>query len=191
LRGDLQEIEKAAERSQRIIRNLLDFSRVGPRHTEQFTVDDIVEKTVPMLKTALRYHRLDLQLQSAQALVEAEPHLLQQVLFNVINNACQALQSGGEIQVATSFDISTRRVTVQVRDNGPGIPDEVKGRIFEPFFTTKKEGVGTGLGLSMARSIVERFNGTIDFTSERGRGTEFKIELPLVQMRAAGESKQA
>lgn len=183
LHADLVEIEKAASRSQKIIKNLLEFSQNESQPQVLISVDEIVEKTLPMLKTALRSHRFNLHLQAREALVEAEPHLLQQVVFNLVNNACQAMKDPGTLTITTEVSAGTpRHVEFRVSDTGPGIPKEIQKKIFEAFFTTKKEGLGTGLGLSMSKSIVERFGGTIQFESEKGKGTVFCISLPVKEM---------
>ena len=178
LHSDLIEIEKASLRSQRIIKNLLDFSLSDNQPQVLISLDDVVEKTLPMLKTALRSHRFHLKLQSKDAFIQAEPHLLQQVVFNLVNNACQAMKDGGTLTVASRVVDSTM-VELTIEDTGPGIPAEIQGKIFEAFFTTKKEGLGTGLGLSMSKSVVERFGGKIRFESKPGQGTTFYITLPI------------
>ncbi|WP_413290069.1 ATP-binding protein [Bdellovibrio sp. HCB337] len=183
LHSDLQEIEKAALRSQKIIKNLLEFSQNDSQPQVLISVDEIVEKTLPMLKTALRSHRFQLNLKSREALVEVEPHLLQQVVFNLVNNACQAMKDPGTLTVSAVISSQHPRfVELSVRDTGAGIPKDIQNKIFEAFFTTKKEGLGTGLGLSMSRSIVERFGGEIRFDSEMGKGTVFYINLPIREM---------
>jgi signal transduction histidine kinase len=176
LHADLIEIEKATARSQRIIKNLLDFSKGEDQPAEFVSVDEIVERTLPMLKSALRNHRLEVDLQTLNASVFVEPHLLQQVVFNLINNACQAMKDAGRLSVNTS--VKSGNVLIEIEDTGPGIPPEVLRRIFEPFFTTKKEGHGTGLGLSMSKSIIEKFGGTIQFRNVEPHGSCFTIVLP-------------
>ncbi|MGZ3749522.1 MAG: ATP-binding protein, partial [Pseudobdellovibrionaceae bacterium] len=183
LYSDLVEIEKAALRSQKIIKNLLEFSHNESQPQALISVDEIVEKTLPLLKTALRSHRFQLHLKSRQALVQVEPHLLQQVVFNLVNNACQAMKTPGTLTVTAEISPSHKKsVELSVADTGPGIPKEIQNKIFEAFFTTKKEGLGTGLGLSMSKSIVERFGGRIHFESELGKGTVFCITLPIKEM---------
>lgn len=180
LHADLLEIEKASLRSQKIIKNLLDFSQNESQPQVLISVDEIVEKTLPMLKSALRSHSFRLQMASREALVEVEPHLLQQVVFNLVNNACQAMKDPGTLTISSRISTTTPRyVELSVGDTGPGIPQEIQKKIFEAFFTTKKEGLGTGLGLSMSKSIVERFGGKIHFESEGGKGTVFYITLPV------------
>lgn len=180
LHSDLVEIEKAAVRSQKIIKNLLEFSHNDSQPQTLISVDELVEKTLPMLKTALRLHRFQLHLGARDALVQVEPHLLQQVVFNLVNNACQAMKDPGTLTVTSAVSSKNpKMVELRVADTGPGIPVEIQNKIFEAFFTTKKEGIGTGLGLSMSKSIVERFGGDIHFESELGEGTVFCITLPI------------
>ncbi|WP_253720914.1 PAS domain-containing sensor histidine kinase [Bdellovibrio bacteriovorus] len=176
LHADLVEIEKATARSQRIIKNLLDFSKGEDQPSEYISVDEIIERTLPMLKSALRTHRLEVDLQTLGQTVFVEPHLLQQVVFNLINNACQAMKDPGRLKVTTHSE--GKLVIVEIEDTGAGIPLEIQRRIFEPFFTTKKEGHGTGLGLSMSKSIIEKFGGTIQFHNVEPHGSCFTIELP-------------
>ncbi len=185
LHSDLAEIEKAAVRSQKIIKNLLEFSQNEKQPQALISVDEVVEKTLPMLKTALRLHRFQLHLDARQVLVEVEPHLLQQVVFNLVNNACQAMKDPGTLTVTSGVSgKNPRLVELRVSDTGPGIPPEIQNKIFEAFFTTKKEGLGTGLGLSMSRSIIERFGGDIHFETESGKGAVFCITLPIKEFAA-------
>ncbi|MGZ3772826.1 MAG: hybrid sensor histidine kinase/response regulator [Pseudobdellovibrionaceae bacterium] len=178
LYSDLLEIEKAAARSQRIIKNLLDFSKSESQPLEYISVDEIIERTLPMLKSALRIHRLEVVLQTLEFNVFVEPHLLQQVVFNLINNACQAMGSHpGTLNINTRS--SGEKVIVEIADTGPGIPSNIQTRIFEPFFTTKKEGHGTGLGLSMSKAVIEKFGGTIQFRNVEPHGSCFTIVLPM------------
>jgi two-component system, NtrC family, sensor kinase len=177
LKSDLQEIEKATGRSQQIIRNLLDFSAEGEQATRLTTFDQIVEKTLPMLKAVMRIHRQEFELDTKEDFIEVEPHLLQQVFFNLVNNACQAMKDPGILSVRSFVEDS--RVILQVEDTGPGIPENIREKIFEPFFTTKKEGLGTGLGLSLTKKIVESFGGQIRLKSEIGKGSMFEVSLPV------------
>lgn len=188
LREDIGEVEKAAGRSQKIIENLLDFSR-GDTHENQvlISLNEIVRRTLPMLKTAMREHRSELNLTEADGHVRVEPHLMQQVVFNLVNNACQAMKEAGTISIETDIVDETvdqgpvrKWFILQVKDTGIGIAPEIREQIFEPFFTTKERGQGTGLGLSMSQSIVRRFGGEIAVTSEVGHGSEFIVRLPIV-----------
>lgn len=180
LNDDLSHIENAARRCQNIIRHLLEFTKEGDGQAVPVRLDEIVEITLPLLKTSLRRHRQEMLLSAGKARILADPHLLQQVVFNLVNNACQAMKDPGRIGIATkAIEEGGRRwVELRVIDDGPGIPREIRDRLFEPFVTTKKEGEGTGLGLSTSKAIVEKFGGQIRFQSEPGQGTEFILRFP-------------
>lgn len=183
LRDDISEVEKASERSQKIIENLLGFSK-GESDQKQvlISLNEIVRRTLPMLKTALREHRSEMLLSPDEPSVKVEPHLMQQVVFNLVNNACQAMRDAGTVTVRTETQIdSSGRAwsTLHVIDTGDGIPDDIIENIFEPFFTTKEKGQGTGLGLSMSQSVIENFGGTISVTSKVQEGTHFVVRLPV------------
>ena len=140
-------------------------------------LNEIAKRTLPFLKSATGKFRSDIELSAEELPVKVEPHLLQQVIFNLVNNACQAMKDKGEISVRTHKEDAW--AILEVRDTGPGIDHQLKDRIFEPFFTTKVEGEGTGLGLSLSRDFVRQFGGDLDFVSEHGQGTTFRVRLPL------------
>jgi signal transduction histidine kinase len=104
---------------------------------------------------------------------------IEQVLVNLIQNAIQAMANGGKIHIVVSQ--IDRGISIQVKDNGIGIPEQILPRIFDPFFTTKSEGEGTGLGLSVSYGIISRHRGSIDVASKVGVGTVFTVRLPKVQ----------
>lgn len=178
--SDLKEIEKASARSQLIIKNLLDFSTGSLQKTELLTIDEIVEKTMPMLKALIRSYRNEITLNAKNFLIEVDPQLLQQVVFNLINNACQAMGEKGQLSIISEElnQGSKKFVLLKIKDTGPGISPDMQEKIFEPFYTTKAEGHGTGLGLSLSRDIVKKFGGSILVNSKLGAGAEFVIQLP-------------
>jgi len=175
---DLREVQMAAERSELIIKNLLEFSSFhGSPHLAPVSVRGTVMKTLAFLKTAMRYHNSHIELSEEADFVVIEPHLLQQVVFNLVNNACQAMGDTGDLFLTS--EVLDNTIEIRVRDTGPGIPAEIRPSIFTPFFTTKEEGKGTGLGLSMSRAIVEKFGGTLTL-EDVPSGTAFLIRLPKV-----------
>ena len=175
--SDLKEVEIAASRSQSIITDLLSFADDrGKPEDELIDVNDLIESTLSLLKVSLHNHKVDINLEDSQLHVRAQKSLLQQVLFNLINNSCQAMDDPGQIQISTKEQDGN--VTIKVRDTGPGIPKKIRDQIFLPFFTTKERGRGTGLGLSMSREIVERYGGKLRFDSSEGQGTTFEVVLP-------------
>jgi signal transduction histidine kinase len=183
---DLKEVEMAAERSEQIIKNLLEFSSFQTsEHLEAVSVRTVVLKTLAFLKTAMRYQNSHIELSEEEDLVVIQPHLLQQVVFNLVNNACQAMGDEGDLFLSSQVRGSTIEITV--KDTGPGIPAEIRKSIFTPFFTTKEEGKGTGLGLSMSRAIVEKFGGELQLKENVDKGSEFVIILPLANSNAKSE----
>jgi len=112
----------------------------------------------------------------------ADPDQLHQVVVNLVTNAHQAMRETApprRLRLSTRYDVKHARICLEVADTGPGIPPEIAVRIFEPFFTTKPSGVGTGLGLSLCKGIVEEHGGTIQTESQPGQGTVFRIALPV------------
>ena len=109
--------------------------------------------------------------------IEGNETQLSQLLLNLVMNAFQAMgEEGGEITVSTA--VEGEDVVFTVRDNGPGISEEIRDKIFDPFFTTKESGAGTGLGLAIARQAVEDHRGRIEVDSTPGEGTEFRVYIP-------------
>jgi two-component system NtrC family sensor kinase len=176
--ADLIEIEKAAERCQLIIKNLLNFSQPSQSdELEEVNLNELINSTLPLLKTALRTQNLQSYFQEPLPFTCVQPSQLQQVIFNLVNNACQAMTtSGGALTIKTWSE--GRYSCFSVTDTGPGIPEDIQNRIFEPFFTTKEVGMGTGLGLSVSRSIIEKFGGELTLSSAMGQGTTFTVSLP-------------
>ncbi len=177
---DLTEVKNAAKRCQVIIKDLLDFTEVGEdSRAKKIDVNDLLRKTLPLLKMAMRTLNSNIDLFEEPLYVKLNPQLLQQVLFNLINNACQAMEDNGYLYVTTApLD---NNVEIRVRDTGPGIPKDVAESIFEPFFTTKEEGKGTGLGLSMSKKVVERAGGTLQLNHQIDKGAEFVVKLPMAE----------
>jgi two-component system, NtrC family, sensor kinase len=127
---------------------------------------------------------IDIQLDLAELpRIECNLGKINQVFLNLLTNAVQALRDKGTIRVVTRA--AEGGVEVRVIDDGPGIPIGIQKRIFDPFFTTKPVGEGTGLGLSISRKIIEAHHGTLSLDSAPGKGTEFRIWLPLRQTSAS------
>ncbi len=177
LRADLDEIRKAVERSQRVIGALMDFSVRKSLDRRRVGLDEVVNNTLPLMKTLLRPHRTRIELSASTAQVLVEPSLLQQVIFNLVQNACQAMKTPGEVSILS--EATSGMAILKVADTGPGIPKDIHDQIFRPFFTTKTQDQGTGIGLDFVKRVVNEFSGEITFTSVEGQGTEFTIALPL------------
>lgn len=168
---------RGAERTANIVSDLRSFSRVDVAPPEPVDVHERIEFTIRLLQPRWRDRVAVHRDYAVLPKVDAAPGQLDQVFMNLISNACDAIDTTGNVWIRTRADGS--RVIVAVRDDGRGIPRGLLPRIFDPFFTTKSQGQGTGLGLAISHGIVTHHGGTIDVTSEPGRGTEFRLTLPM------------
>src|SRR5437867_7721045 len=159
-------------------------ARAKNEHSESSVdLNTMIREAVELIAYPLRVDSIEVALQLAPHLpvLWADGHQLHQVVVNLVTNAHQALREREQprrITVTTRPGAGRRTIDIQVADNGPGIPAEVRARIFEPFFTTKPVGKGTGLGLSLCQSIIADHGGTIEVASEPGHGAVFSISLP-------------
>jgi signal transduction histidine kinase len=176
-----QEAMDQADRTSEIVKNLLEFSRASHPRVEDVDAAEVVEKTGRLLRNemALRNIRFTKEIQPGLPRVRMDKGGLQQVLLNLLMNAIQAMESGGELKTVVGEADTPGEIRIDVIDNGPGIPPELIDKIFDPFFTTKKEGVGTGLGLSVSYNIIQNNGGRVELESQVGRGARFSIYLPL------------
>jgi PAS domain S-box-containing protein len=181
----LATMESETERCGEIVKNLLAFSRQSKITMKRISIVDIIDKSL-----ALIAH--DLEIKGIQLKKNIDPHLpkvqcdfqqIQQALLNLMYNASDAMLDGGTLTVTANKKAETERfLEVAVSDTGCGITGEDKEKIFDPFFTTKEEGKGVGLGLSVVYGIITRHNGTIEVESEPGKGSTFKIRLPIAPL---------
>ncbi len=176
LASDMDEVEKAAQRCQSIISNLLSFVKPDEERHEILDLRVVVDRTMGLLKTAVRDHNREVHAPDEPVWVRGDEQMLQQVVFNLVNNACQAMKIPGTVSV--HIEVEGSKALIRVVDTGPGIPPEIQERVFDPFFTTKPEGEGTGLGLSMSRAIIENMGGRLTTQNLPEKGAEFSVELP-------------
>ncbi len=183
-RRGIETILREAERAARIVRNLLTFAR--KRHTTRTMVDvnQVVRETLALRAYEQRVTNISVidALASGIPQVFADPHQIQQVLLNLVINAEQAMLTAngrGTLMVRTWQDPEHESIVLEVNDDGPGVPEDVRTKIFDPFFTTKEVGKGTGLGLTVAYAIVEEHGGRMWLTSDQGTGASFYVELPV------------
>lgn len=186
----VDEVTRAAERCKRLVRSFLTLARQHAPERTAVALNSVINDTVELLAYALRVDNITVHLDLADKLplLWADANQIQQVVTNLITNAQQALREVSaqrELTLTTRCDPKRTRVTFTVTDTGPGVPPALQARIFEPFFTTKPTGIGTGLGLSLCRGIIERHGGTITVTSQPGQGATFRVELPVEAVCAA------
>jgi two-component system NtrC family sensor kinase len=180
----LDVIFKSAKRCQKIVQSLLSFARRHAPERKVVCVNEVVESAVEILQYQMRTSNIELatQLDPHLPATEIDPHQMQQVFLNIINNARQAMESQpakGCLRIRT--EAIDGRVRIIFQDNGPGIPPENLKKIFNPFFTTKEVGKGTGLGLSLCYGIVSEHGGAITPYSTPGEGAEFVVDLPIAR----------
>ena len=178
----IEMIIKSAEDGAHIIRRIQDFARRQPsRKFEPVSVAQLMKDVCEMSRPRWEYSGTGPQVRLAlaadcTALISGDAVELREVLVNMIYNAIDAMPSGGEIRM--SSQAANGRVVLTITDTGTGMTPEVKSRLFDPFFTTKGKG-GTGMGMAVSFGIIRRHNGSIDVESEPGRGTTFRISLPV------------
>lgn len=175
-------IAEAANRSARIVHTFLAMARRRPATLATCSLNDIVETALDVAGYGLRATgaRIEVDLDRTLPPVRCDEDQMVQVFANLIVNAEHALSGrsdAGVLFVRSFFDASRHQIVVEVRDNGPGIPEHLQARIFEPFFTTKDVGAGTGVGLAFANRIVAAHGGRLDVESEMGSGTSFFVGL--------------
>jgi two-component system, NtrC family, sensor kinase len=176
----LDRVKAETQRIHRIIRELLEFSR--PSHEEPVATDPlrVVQSAQALLAPQARFRGVKVVTAGPEPWPEVmvSPGRLAQVLVNLLMNSADAMGGKGSIVVACEAVDGKARLTIT--DEGPGVPAENRRKIFDPFFTTKPVGQGTGLGLSVSRSIVESFGGTLDLAPPApGQGAQFVLELPV------------
>jgi two-component system NtrC family sensor kinase len=174
----LTHIEEEVARAAALTENLLELARPADAPSDDIDLNAVLGRAIPLIAKLVAQRRLTLERDLAPALprVRGNAGQLQQVFVNLLLNAAQAMHSEGRILVRTAPSPDGTSVVASVEDTGCGIsPDDLE-RLFEPFFT-KRQG-GTGLGLYVTYSIVERHGGRIHVESEPGRGTTFRITLP-------------
>jgi signal transduction histidine kinase len=183
VRGDLDEIRRAAHRGADMIRKLLGFSRQSSLETSAMDLTGAVSDIVSTLRRLLPSD-IDVGLEGTGAplAVRADRGALEQVLVNLATNARDAMPDGGTLTIRlTREQCATGDVAcVTVRDTGHGMTREVRERVFEPFFTTKPPDRGSGLGMAMVYGLVRQMAGTIQVESAVGQGSTFKICFPLL-----------
>lgn len=182
----LNGMEDGAKRTVEIVKGLKIFSRIDEADLNLVNINEGMDSTLVILNYQLGSEiRLVKNLGSLPS-VECYPGKINQVFMNILTNAIYALKQHPKENWTPTIWVTTKlkddkNVSISIKDNGIGIPTELKTKIFDPFFTTKQVGEGTGLGLSIVFKIIEVHDGTIDVISEEGEGTEFIITLPIIK----------
>jgi signal transduction histidine kinase len=170
-------ISREILRLDRVVKTFLDFTRPVELNVSQVPLQELVNEMVDLARPQADAAgiRISVQQEAEGAEVRIDRDLVKQALLNIVVNAMQAMPEGGELRFESSVTEDTAEI--RVSDTGPGIPPELREKIFRLYYTTKKD--GSGIGLAMTFRIVQLHDGTIDFTSEPGKGTTFLVRLPI------------
>lgn len=186
----IQKVNVATERIIEIVKGLRNFSRSDESQFLKFDFTQLIDETVGLVREI--YSKDGITLTYENNLTEQVDYFgnrgrIQQVLMNLITNAKDATEGKDPRNIEVRFDQINHSYVISVKDNGSGIPEEIKSKIFEPFFTTKDANKGTGIGLAMVQSIIREHHGQIKVDSTLNQGTEFKIEFPkmIVETKAS------
>jgi PAS domain S-box-containing protein len=189
VRGDLDRILNNAQRCRDTVKELLEFARQSRFEMRPQDVNKAIGRTLFLIENHSIFQNVQIEkiLDPGLPQVQVDIQQFNHLLMNLIFNAAQAMEGNGKLTLTSAFVPKTGRIRLSISDTGSGIPEDVLPQIFEPFFTTKEQGQGTGLGLSLAYSIVKNHGGTIDVETAPGEGTTFTLELPLTHQDAKGE----
>jgi PAS domain S-box-containing protein len=182
IKKGLQTSVNQVERITRVMNQLLSFARRRTPERRVVDVKQIVEVNLDLFQERLARHQIEVKMDFEKACppVHADVDQMSQVLINLLMNAVHAMPNGGRVHIAARC-AEPDMVEWTMADTGSGIPPDVVTKIFDPFFTTKEFGVGTGLGLTVVKGIIEEHGGSISVQSEPGKGTTFRLLLPRSQ----------
>ncbi len=178
-----ERIVSSADRCARIVKTFLSMARQQPRESSPISVNDLIDLALEVAGYSLRASNIEIVRNQAPALpnVLVDADQIVQVFTNLMVNAEQALREidgPRRLTIVSLYRPRSKMVVVKIRDNGPGIPDDIRRRIFEPFFTTKEVGDGTGIGLALCHRILQSHGGKIKLESAPGHGATFVMRLP-------------
>jgi signal transduction histidine kinase len=193
-RAHLGRIIQSCDHMTRIVSSLKNFARMSQFDQRPLSLNGVIEETTVFLSAQFRKQRVRIEMDLAPDLpmVVGDANQLQQVVTNLMSNARDALEgrAGAAVTLSTRSRFGGRWIVARVRDNGPGVPQELRSKIFRTFFTTKDEGKGTGLGLSISRGIVQDHGGRLGVSGSASGGAVFHIILPAPAA-AADRAKDA
>lgn len=176
----LGDVLHEVNRIDKIVKDLLNYAKPKPPSHGSIELPGLVQRIVAMAKAAPKHHSIPISIRQLAQVpgFTGDETQLEQVLMNLLLNAQNALTAGGCIEVTLDYDDQAKSVRMEVKDNGPGIPEEIRKKVFQPFFTTRTD--GTGLGLATCLKNVQYHGGSIEVQSEVGHGTTFIVTVPLV-----------
>ncbi len=177
LKKIIERSKHGIDRMKEIVQGLKTFSRVDASELNELNINNALDISLSLMANEYK-NRIEI-VRNYGDIPEVSCYCgkINQVLINLLINACQAIKGSGEIRIDTSAE--GHMVSIEISDTGVGIPEEILDKIFDPFFTTKPVGTGTGLGLSISRNIIKQHKGELSVQSEEGKGSRFIIRLPV------------
>jgi PAS domain S-box-containing protein len=175
----INQIKSASRKIESVIKRVMDFSRPGEPKYSRININQPIDEAIELSAVSLRKSSIVLEKSLAENLphCHADPHLIEEMVLNLITNAAEATKMvEGERKIGVSTQFKTNRITVCISDSGPGIHQDIREKILDPFFTTKHE--GTGIGLSIVQRIVTDHGGMLNIAGSQWGGAEFQIEIP-------------
>jgi two-component system NtrC family sensor kinase len=177
-KGFLDTMRREVERTTAIVQNLLDFTRPKDPLRKPMSLVKVLEESLALVSNKLNLSNIAVvKVLNPLPDIQADPAHMKQVLLNLLINACEAMEEGGTLTIRSDHHPDANTVTMSFHDTGNGIEEKDLARIFDPFFSTKKK--GTGLGLSVVNGIVTRHGGKVEIDSTPGKGTDFRVTLPV------------
>jgi len=174
--AEIETIAREITRLDRVVKTFLDFTRPVELRMGPVEMAALLREILALVEPSAARHNVKVALEAepGEIYLQGDRDLLKQAILNVVVNGVEAMKDGGRLSVRARY--SGAECLVEVSDEGPGIPPEIRDRIFHLYFSTK--GKGSGIGLAVAFRVVQLHNGTIDFTSEPGRGATFRLRFP-------------
>jgi hypothetical protein len=180
--SELDILSKEVRRLDRVVKTFLDFSRPVDVKLEEVDLAALAREVAELMVPQARLANIALEFGSPEktAEIRGDPDMLKQVILNLVTNALDAMTAAKTANGFLKLGVfrEDESVILQVADNGPGIPGDLRAKVFQLYFTTKPK--GSGIGLAMTYRAVQLHNGTIDFSSEDGRGTTFRLHFPAL-----------
>jgi len=179
---DLKRIVEEGTRCKEIVKSLLEFGRQAESKFEPIDINKAINDGLFFLENQALFQNIKItkHLDPALPFIQGDANQIKQVFMNMMVNAAEAMaEEGGSLTISTGVNPDGSSIYISFKDTGVGIPPEIQSKIFDPFFTTKEVGKGTGLGLSTSYGIIQSHHGNIEVESEVGKGTTFRIILPV------------
>jgi hypothetical protein len=180
---EIDVLSREVHRLDRVVKTFLDFSRPVEVHFEELDLAALAREVAHLMAPQAERLGVDFTCKTSDspAPIRGDADMLKQAILNLVTNAQEAMKNGGFLRISVENEGDS--VSLVVEDNGPGIPPELREKVFQLYFTTKER--GSGIGLAMTFRAVQLHNGTVEFVSELGRGTTFRLKFPSAMVHHA------